>query len=179
MALINCPECGRQISDKAEFCPGCGCPAKEFEQDTRSELDKLVDEIYYKNKGDRVNAAVELSEITGLDRKRTLDLMQKKHHSPEVKEEEARKRAEYKEERRKSRQEFADACQRVQNAFGGSKVARCPKCHSTSISYQDKVSYGRAALGGALAGPAGAVLGGLTGKQGYAVCMNCGKRWKV
>lgn len=24
MALINCPECGRQVSDKAVSCPGCG-----------------------------------------------------------------------------------------------------------------------------------------------------------
>ena len=24
MALINCPECGRQISDRAPSCPGCG-----------------------------------------------------------------------------------------------------------------------------------------------------------
>lgn len=24
MALINCPECGNQISDKAKFCPHCG-----------------------------------------------------------------------------------------------------------------------------------------------------------
>lgn len=28
MALITCPECGRQISELAEACPGCGCPAK-------------------------------------------------------------------------------------------------------------------------------------------------------
>ena len=26
MALIRCPECDRQISDKARACPGCGCP---------------------------------------------------------------------------------------------------------------------------------------------------------
>lgn len=26
MALIKCPECGRQISDKAASCPSCGCP---------------------------------------------------------------------------------------------------------------------------------------------------------
>lgn len=26
MALINCPECGKQISDKAERCIGCGFP---------------------------------------------------------------------------------------------------------------------------------------------------------
>ncbi len=26
MALIECPECGRRISDKAAACPQCGCP---------------------------------------------------------------------------------------------------------------------------------------------------------
>lgn len=26
MALINCPECGKQISDKANSCPNCGYP---------------------------------------------------------------------------------------------------------------------------------------------------------
>lgn len=28
MALINCPECGKEISDKADSCPNCGCPVK-------------------------------------------------------------------------------------------------------------------------------------------------------
>lgn len=26
MALITCPECGKQVSDKATACPNCGCP---------------------------------------------------------------------------------------------------------------------------------------------------------
>lgn len=26
MALINCPECGKEVSDKAGNCPNCGCP---------------------------------------------------------------------------------------------------------------------------------------------------------
>lgn len=30
MALISCPECGKQISDKAECCPHCGLPARYF-----------------------------------------------------------------------------------------------------------------------------------------------------
>lgn len=30
MALINCPECHKQISDKAENCPHCGLPAQYF-----------------------------------------------------------------------------------------------------------------------------------------------------
>lgn len=30
MALIKCPECGKEISDKATQCPNCGCPCEEF-----------------------------------------------------------------------------------------------------------------------------------------------------
>ena len=26
MALINCPECNKQISDRASACPDCACP---------------------------------------------------------------------------------------------------------------------------------------------------------
>lgn len=29
MGLINCPECGSQISDLAKNCPSCGAPLKE------------------------------------------------------------------------------------------------------------------------------------------------------
>lgn len=27
--LIKCPECGKQVSDKATSCPECGCPLNE------------------------------------------------------------------------------------------------------------------------------------------------------
>lgn len=30
MALFTCPECGNQVSDKAEVCPNCGCPISEL-----------------------------------------------------------------------------------------------------------------------------------------------------
>lgn len=29
MALIECPECGKEFSDKAQACPNCGCPTDE------------------------------------------------------------------------------------------------------------------------------------------------------
>ncbi len=28
MSLIACPECTKQISSFAPYCPGCGCPIK-------------------------------------------------------------------------------------------------------------------------------------------------------
>ena len=33
MALIKCPECGKEISDKAMVCIHCGCPIMNVEQD--------------------------------------------------------------------------------------------------------------------------------------------------
>ena len=30
MALIKCPECGKEVSDKAQSCPNCGCPLSEM-----------------------------------------------------------------------------------------------------------------------------------------------------
>lgn len=30
MALIKCPECSKEISDKASSCPNCGCPLSEI-----------------------------------------------------------------------------------------------------------------------------------------------------
>lgn len=70
MALIRCPECGREISDKAASCPNCGCPSSEFNrppvpEDTRSELDRIADEIFWENLGGRKDAAVEFAKATG------------------------------------------------------------------------------------------------------------------
>lgn len=59
-------------------------------------------------------------------------------------------------------------------------MAKCPRCGSTSISYDTKkLSVGRAIVGDAVAGPTGAILGGLSSKKGYGVCLKCGKRWKL
>ena len=32
MALITCPECGKEVSDKAATCPNCGCPLHQSQQ---------------------------------------------------------------------------------------------------------------------------------------------------
>lgn len=42
MALIKCPECNKEISDKSDICIGCGFPIKEHFQ--KMEEDKLEEE---------------------------------------------------------------------------------------------------------------------------------------
>ncbi|MBR0090271.1 MAG: zinc-ribbon domain-containing protein [Lachnospiraceae bacterium] len=33
MALMKCPECGKEISDQAPVCPNCGCPVNAGAQE--------------------------------------------------------------------------------------------------------------------------------------------------
>ena len=37
MALITCPECGKEVSDKATTCPNCGCPLQQSQQTIQVE----------------------------------------------------------------------------------------------------------------------------------------------
>ena len=48
MALINCRECGKEVSDKAENCPNCGCVLQKQEGEEKinvngSELEMIPD----------------------------------------------------------------------------------------------------------------------------------------
>ncbi len=44
MALIICPECGKEFSDKAPACPNCGCPISEMYWDDNVQEDSFEDE---------------------------------------------------------------------------------------------------------------------------------------
>lgn len=60
------------------------------------------------------------------------------------------------------------------------KIARCPKCGSPSITVDRKrLSLGRAAVGGVLAGSIGAAVGAVTSKKNICICMKCGHKWKL
>ena len=43
MALITCPECGKEFSDKASSCPNCGCPTIEINTDNIKSFDDALD----------------------------------------------------------------------------------------------------------------------------------------
>lgn len=42
MALVNCPECGKQISDAAQKCPDCGFPIRDCEVGNKFEKESFL-----------------------------------------------------------------------------------------------------------------------------------------
>ena len=40
MALIKCSKCGHVVSDKASFCPNCGCPIEHVVTTVEEQLEE-------------------------------------------------------------------------------------------------------------------------------------------
>lgn len=56
MALIKCPECGKEISDSATACPGCGHPmqkAPEIEAQSKNDLSERYRKMGEKQKKEK------------------------------------------------------------------------------------------------------------------------------
>ncbi|GKU23657.1 hypothetical protein CFB3_18800 [Clostridium folliculivorans] len=54
-------------------------------------------------------------------------------------------------------------------------IPYCPKCHSTSLSANQKgYGYGKGFVGAAVVGPIGAFAGGIGSKKVMIICLNCG-----
>lgn len=45
MALIECPECGKKISDSAKCCPNCGCPVKSRVRISNSNNEENIKKV--------------------------------------------------------------------------------------------------------------------------------------
>jgi DNA-directed RNA polymerase subunit RPC12/RpoP len=74
MALIKCSECGKEISDKAQSCPNCGCPVKVVNKNPNIYNFRGVDyDITQVNalisRNELIKAIKEFREITGADLK--------------------------------------------------------------------------------------------------------------
>lgn len=78
MALIKCPECGKEISNKAVACPHCGCPASEWSdknienketKQSNSEKEVLSKILHKYDERNKIKAIKEIRELTGYDLK--------------------------------------------------------------------------------------------------------------
>lgn len=65
MALVKCPECGREkVSDSAEACPGCGYGIKaHFEKIRQEEEEKQKKEEREKKREASVEQAKKISSL--------------------------------------------------------------------------------------------------------------------
>ncbi|MGB2984237.1 MAG: zinc ribbon domain-containing protein [Candidatus Bipolaricaulia bacterium] len=52
MALIKCSECGREISDRAEACPGCGAPVSVNVREGVSQQSSVPATVSYNRDAD-------------------------------------------------------------------------------------------------------------------------------
>lgn len=149
-----------------------------------ADLEKIANEVHmkYYSQGKFGQDRAEIKEIcklTGASKKEAKDAIEKIKH-PNGKQWLLEKEIE--ENKRMDEIQEGKLQKKVleQQASVLRKMAKCPRCGSTSLSYDTKkLSIGRALVGDAIAGAPGAILGGLSSKKGYAVCLNCGKRWKI
>ena len=108
MALINCPECGKEISDKSDKCIHCGYPLKKNTIINNKEYN-LSYELELVLNGKNIEAIKSIREKTGLglaDGKYIADYMNNHKQCPDV--------LNFKQEK--------------------ANVLRCPKCGSTQIT---------------------------------------------
>lgn len=125
MALIKCPECGKEISDKALACPNCGCPSSEWNQSDKSD-DQAADEKSERCRycGCKSIGSDGYCEVCGMKH-----VVPYRISIPEPQQESVQKEdPTYK---------FDGVYRRT--LFGGLQEVRCPICHSEDCShYQEQ-----------------------------------------
>ena len=75
MALIKCPECGKEISDRAVSCPHCGYPIKSLSREKESVNEYAV--ILEDYKASIVKCIKIVREVTGLGLKEAKEAVEK------------------------------------------------------------------------------------------------------
>lgn len=168
MTYIVCTKCGNKYDIKSPNCPSCNCGTSETKR-----IEKIVLNIKNTRKGGRgFKDRKILSEIctaTGMSNeisKLFLENMEHPYGKNYI-----------------SQADIARNKQAIENyrsAVAENRTAHCPRCGSTQLAYDTKkLSVGRGIVGDMVAGTPGMIMGGLSSKKGYRVCLNCGKRWKL
>ena len=150
MALIKCPECGKEISDKAEYCPNCGCPSSEWKNDLKYGEDRLTDkyleDIYLKSDKKRYKMVSTLNAETGIDlvssRKIIEDWWEQSGKEKfSVSQPHAKETVALQNKEEPTKHGIESTTEHKFNGiykytlFGGKQEVRCPRCNSENCSH--------------------------------------------
>lgn len=160
MALIKCPECGKEFSDRAESCPNCGCPTETIVQDFSSTEHEEISET-----GFHITKKINCLEIDEASRKFRVPLNSKLNK---------------KNSKMKGLLKGTLAVYTMGMSVVAEKAINATKPSGSEIyNFSDLISYelleddsqlvsggvGQALVAGAVFGGAGAIAGGITGKR--------------
>lgn len=151
MALIQCEDCGRDVSTMAQSCPHCGRPLEQM-----AKIDETMVAVAA---GKRIACPDE--SCTGIIKESGQCGTCGMHHAWKPEEDSWDQRTQTTEK-------------------PPPRQIKCPKCSSTQISAHKK-GFGliKSVAGLCMAGPVG-LLGGVIGAGNVKVtCLSCGHSWKA
>lgn len=182
MALITCPECNGQVSDKAAACPHCGYPISahqakqketEAEQPSPVPATFVVERIYSGRVYFRCQCGHTIEKPFSFVNKNSATNYTLNNNlcCPACHVEESAGAILLKSP------EKSPEIPRPRYRGGASGV--CPSCGKPTIQAMKKgFGFGEAAVGALILGPIG-ILGGAVGANEIEfVCTTCGHRWK-
>lgn len=154
MALIACPECGKEVSDKAENCPNCAYPIAKKEAKPAlpvmlwdSEEDGFVSvKCPTCSKVSNIKKSVADKTATGY----------------------------------KLKGEGQCACGLVFNEIFRDERVKCPKCGSTEVVVQKEgFDASSACCAAFLVGPFGLLCGAKEANKLNRHCLKCAHKWRI
>ena len=184
MALIDCPECGGKVSDKAPACIHCGYPLQEARKD-----EKRVQYCPYCGAKNDVDSAFcgYCGKSFSKQEFQQLTLMEADQESTDIMD--YKKDVDLSVHRFRTQPDVAELqqiqiqqqqLQIMQQQQMLDAQARCPKCGSISLSGNKQgFGIGKAAVGIALVGGVGLLAGGLGANNTIVTCLNCGYKFKL
>ena len=179
MALIECPECGGKVSDKAPTCIHCGYPLHESEV-------MQVQEVQYCPYCGKTNNIE--STFCGYCGKSFLKEEKKQELAPINSNTDVVNIMDYKNDldmpndmvRLQQAQIIQLQRQLDEQRRQFDAQAKCPKCGSTSLSGgKQGFGVGKAVAGAVLLGGVGLLAGGIGANKTVVTCMNCGYKFKL